>query len=148
MKIVTKPWGKEIWIADGTQSPYAFKQIEFLASQKSSLQVHKYKHETNYVISGFGEMLIGVEPIDIDIWLYAESQEERAKLLEAYMQETKLMDLRPGVGISVPPGYIHRVFARTHLILVECSTTHLDDVFRLEDETNRGNGKIESEHQS
>ena len=148
MKFVTKPWGKEIWIADGSDTPYALKQIEFLAGMKSSLQVHKLKHETNYVISGEGSMVIGIDAIDIDRWLNASSIQEKVSIANEYAEASITIDLTAGVSVTVPPGYIHRVIAKSNLILVECSTTHLDDVYRLEDDSNRGHGKIDAEHQN
>ena len=56
-KLVKKPWGHELWIADGTHTPYASKRILFLAGNRTSLQVHEYKIETNYVLSGTGMIL-------------------------------------------------------------------------------------------
>ena len=54
IKFVNKPWGNELWIADGVRTPYALKRILFKAGNRTSLQVHKFKFETNYVLSGSG----------------------------------------------------------------------------------------------
>ena len=47
-KKITKHWGHELWIADGIRTPYALKRILFKAGNRTSLQVHQYKFETNY----------------------------------------------------------------------------------------------------
>ena len=49
IKKVNKHWGYELWIADGSVTPYASKRILFKAGNRTSLQVHEYKIETNYV---------------------------------------------------------------------------------------------------
>ena len=54
--------------------------------------------------------------------------------------------MNPGDIFHVKPGYIHRVEALTDLTMIESSTIELDDVFRLKDDSNRGDGKIDSEH--
>lgn len=46
----------------------------------------------------------------------------------------------------VKPGIIHRVEAVEDLTLIESSTIELDDVYRINDEWQRHDGKIESEH--
>lgn len=53
-RTIEKPWGNELWIADGVRTPYALKRILFKAGKRSSLQVHKFKFETNYVLEGTG----------------------------------------------------------------------------------------------
>ena len=40
----------------------------------------------------------------------------------------------------------HRVIVITDLILQEVSTPEVDDVIRIEDDTDRGDGRLESEH--
>ena len=47
---------------------------------------------------------------------------------------------------NVKPPRKHRVVALTNLILQEVSTPEVDDVIRVEDDTNRPDGRIESEH--
>jgi hypothetical protein len=48
--------------------------------------------------------------------------------------------------MTIEAGTIHRMVAKTDLRFVESSTPHLDDVVRLQDDANRPDGKIESEH--
>ena len=48
-KIVNKPWGKEFWIADGREMPFAFK-IKINAPYKSSIQFHEFKGSGSYFL--------------------------------------------------------------------------------------------------
>ncbi|MDO8424108.1 MAG: cupin domain-containing protein [bacterium] len=120
-KVVQKPWGKEEWLE--LNERYCYKRIYMDAGMRSSFQVHQYKHETNYLIAGRAE-----------IWLDNEHGELEKEVLEA------------GQYYVVPPGRRHRVIALTNLILQEVSTPEVDDVLRIEDDTNRPDGRIESEH--
>lgn len=142
-KVVTKPWGNESWLADGASTPYALKRILFRSGQRSSLQVHEFKVETNYVLSGTGTFLLSRNPIDVRSWL--ESSDKSA-LLDEILNDLQEIDLKPELIVDVPAGFVHRVIANTDLTFIECSTTELDDVIRIADDTNRGNGRITSEH--
>lgn len=143
IKCVNKPWGHELWIADGTNSYYALKKIFFKAGNRTSLQVHKFKYETNYVLSGLGKLLISENEFDIDNFLANGMSDEAVQEYENHM---KVIVLEPGVSFNVAPGYVHRVIAIEDLEFMEASTCHLDDVYRLQDDANRTHGKIESEH--
>ena len=41
----------------------------------------------------------------------------------------------------------HRVIATTDYTALECSTAHLNDCIRFEDDSDRGSGKIKTEHE-
>jgi len=112
MKIIEKPWGREVWIAHNDK--YALKLIEFKAGSRSSLQYHEVKHETIYLDQGILEV---------------EAEDEQGKL-------TKLT-LRPGDVIENPPMRKHRVTAIEDARLIEVSTPELDDVVRVEDDYDR-----------
>jgi mannose-6-phosphate isomerase len=112
MKIVEKPWGREIWVAVTDQ--YALKIIEFKKGSRSSLQYHKVKHEHIYVDSGVAEME----------WENDKGQME--KLL-----------LKAGDVVENKPGRKHRTTAIEDVRFIEVSTPHLDDVVRVEDDYNR-----------
>lgn len=118
---VDKPWGYEQWLE--LNEFYAFKLIFMKAGNQSSLQYHEHKYETNYVIKGKAKLV------------YEDSN-----------KELKEMEIEAGDGWSVPIGKIHRVIAIEDYIALEVSTPHLNDVIRLEDDTNRKNGKIREEH--
>ena len=143
-KIVTKHWGHELWIADGTNTPYALKRILFRAGNQTSLQVHKFKVETNYVLSGSGILYLSPFVFDIDDYLKSNILENHIK---DYEKTFNVVELYEGVIFTVLPGTIHRVVAKTDLEFMEVSTTELDDVIRLIDDKNRSHGKIKEEHE-
>jgi NDP-sugar pyrophosphorylase family protein/quercetin dioxygenase-like cupin family protein len=122
-KIVHKPWGKEEWLA--LNEFYCYKRIYINAGYKTSYQYHKFKYETNYIIEGTAE-----------IWLENDQGIIEKKIMNA------------GDFFDVIPPRKHRVIALTDIILQEVSTPHVDDVFRINDEFNRTDGKIEAEHQT
>lgn len=144
-KIVKKPWGNEHWLADGVRTPYALKKITFLKGQQSSLQVHKFKFETNYVLSGNGVLLLREELFDVDKYLASDLKASFQVEIHKGLRE---IFINSGDVIDVKPGQIHRVVAKSDLILIEASTSELEDVVRLSDDTGRGDGKIQSEHES
>jgi len=49
---------------------------------------------------------------------------------------------------TVIPPRKHRIIAITDIILQEVSTPEVDDVIRIEDDNNRQDGRIDSEHNS
>ena len=120
-KVVIKPWGKEIWLE--LNDKYCYKRIHINAGFKTSYQIHNFKHETNYIIKG-----------EAEIWL-----ENDNNIVEKFI-------MSEGDFFTVIPKRKHRVIAITDIILQEVSTPEVDDVIRLDDEFNRGNGRIQSEH--
>ena len=112
MKIIEKPWGREVWIAHNDK--YAFKLIEFKTGSRSSLQYHERKHETIYVDQGKLEV---------------EIEDEQGQLLTFI--------LGPGDVIENSPMRKHRVTAIEDVRLFEVSTPELDDVVRIEDDYGR-----------
>ncbi len=144
VRFVKKPWGSEKWIADGKPNfNYALKEIFLKSGHKSSLQFHKFKEESNYILSG--NCLLHKSNVEIDPEKF-ENQEYSNKELNEFIDSISTEKLGPGDIFHVKPKYIHRVEALTDLTMIESSTVELDDVFRLKDDTNRGHGKIESEH--
>lgn len=123
MKTVFKPWGKEEWIE--LNERYCYKRIYINAGYKTSYQYHEFKRETNYIISGTAE-----------IWLENDEGVVEKKIMKA------------GDFFNVTPPKKHRVIAVTDIILQEVSTPEVDDVIRIEDDTNRSDGKIEGEHKT
>ena len=118
---VEKPWGYELWLE--LNEYYAYKLIHINAGHQSSLQWHEKKVATNYVIEGEAEVL-----------------------LENDKGEMESRKYTPGKGFCVPLKTKHRVIATKDLTMLECSTAHLNDCIRFEDDSNRGSGKIETEH--
>ncbi len=119
---VEKPWGHELWLE--LNEHYAYKLIHMKAGNQSSLQWHEKKVETNYVIEGKAEVLLEKEDGTMESRIY-----------------------EPGQGWCVPLKTKHRVIAVTDYTALECSTAHLNDCIRFEDDSDRGSGKIESEHE-
>lgn len=112
MRIVEKPWGREIWVA--VTGHYALKIIEFNKGARSSLQYHQQKHEHIYVDSG--KLLMD--------W-------------ENEAGELEQITLRAGEVIENKPLRKHRVTALEDTRLIEVSTPELDDVIRLDDDYDR-----------
>ena len=123
MKVIHKPWGKEEWLE--LNDAYCYKRIYINEGYKTSFQYHEFKRETNYIIEGTAE-----------IWLENE---------EGVIEKTIM---KAGDYFNVTPPKKHRVIAITDIILQEVSTPHVDDVFRIDDEFNRTDGKIEAEHKT
>lgn len=122
-KVVHKPWGKEEWLA--LNDAYCYKRIYINAGYKTSYQYHEFKQETNYIIEGTAE-----------VWLENDEGVVEKKIMKA------------GEFFDVNPPKKHRVIAITDIILQEVSTPHVDDVFRIDDEFNRVDGKVEAEHKT
>jgi len=112
MKIVEKPWGRELWIAHTDK--YALKIIEVNKGTRSSLQLHVKKHEHIYVDAGVLQM---------------EWENEQGGM--------ETLVLKPGEVIENKPGRKHRATAIENVRLIEVSTPELDDVVRLEDDYKR-----------
>ncbi|MFH1245531.1 MAG: glycosyltransferase [Candidatus Omnitrophota bacterium] len=121
MKVVVKPWGQEVWLE--LNSSYCYKRLSINSGQRTSLQYHEKKLETNYVIDG-----------EIELWL--ENKEGNL--------ERKIM--KKDSFFTIHPRKKHRISALTDVVLQEVSTPEVDDVIRVEDDTNRGHGWIGAEH--
>lgn len=106
-KIVKKPWGREIWIAN--EKEYAGKILEIKRGFHTSLHYHKEKKETMYILEG------------------------RAKI----KSKKDEISLKAGQSIVVNPKEIHRIIAETNVKILEVSTSQLDDVVRIEDKYGR-----------
>ena len=106
-RIVEKPWGREIWWAE--TSRYMGKLIEVRSGHSLSLQYHRTKLETLWVVAGHGRFQIG-------------EQEVAAA---------------PGYVVTLPPGTVHRIHADDDLQVIEVSSPEADDVVRLADRYGR-----------
>lgn len=110
VKIVEKPWGREIRFA--LEGEYSGKVLEVRKGLRLSLQYHKVKKETMYVLEGRVRLTLG--------------------------QETK--EMGEGASVTILPGVRHRVEAIEDARIVEVSTSELDDVVRVEDDFGRDKG--------
>ncbi len=140
---ITKPWGYEIWLANGSPNfKYALKEIHFNSNFKTSVQFHEFKEETTYVKEGKGIFYYSTTKIDLERF---KKNDYSKNELNDIIDNFKIKELTPGVIIHIKPGIIHRVESVDNLMTIEASTIELDDVYRLNDEWNRGDGKINHE---
>lgn len=131
---VDKPWGGEIWYTENLlDPPYALKRISMNGGNRSSLQSHNEKLETNYVIAGEAELLYGmIAPDDMSA--------------EIDISKLKRKKYGPHTGFSSTRREIHRVIAEVDYVAIEVSTPELDDVIRWQDDSNRSHGRVDTEH--
>lgn len=107
-KTVHKPWGREIVFAHNRS--YAGKILVIEKGHRISLQYHKVKRETLYLLEGRLHIQLG----------------KRRRVAV------------PGAVIEVPPRTVHRFHARTgRVTLVEVSTPEISDIVRLSDDYGR-----------
>jgi mannose-6-phosphate isomerase len=128
---VDKPWGHELWI-NGQHPRYALKEIYLKAGRKTSLQYHKFKQETNVLFQGHANLHYRTE--------------DSVKNDDVTGSDVAFVELGPVCSIDVAPGVLHRLEAISDILLYETSTPHLDDVFRVTDDSKRPDGRIEQEH--
>jgi mannose-6-phosphate isomerase len=109
---VTKPWGGELWFAHTDQ--YAGKILRVRAGCRLSVQFHKEKDETSFVLSG--RVIV--------------SQGESPDALTT-------RELGPGDSWRNSPRIVHTLEAVVDAEVIEVSTPQLEDVVRLEDRYGR-----------
>ncbi len=109
---VDKPWGHETWWAD--TDVYAGKLLHVDKGHRLSLQLHRAKDESSYLLSGRLRVTRGPGPDEL--------QEEVVE---------------PGFSWRVEPGTVHTIEALEDSVVLEVSTPHLDDVIRLQDRYGR-----------
>lgn len=107
-----KPWGYELLYALTPQ--YAGKEIFVKKGYRLSLQYHKEKDESMYLLKG--KVLFTIKTQDSEeVELVAEQ----------------------GFCLHLPPMTTHRVEALEDSTILEVSTPQLDDVVRLQDDYGR-----------
>jgi mannose-6-phosphate isomerase len=112
-KRVDKPWGYElIW---ALTERYCGKLLVVRAGQELSLQFHREKDESWYVLEGRAEL----------------------EFAGAGEKATSREVVTPGAAFRITPGTVHRVRALDDTTILEVSTPQLDDVVRLEDSYGR-----------
>jgi len=110
---VEKPWGHEKWVAL-VLGRFCGKALNIQAGHSLSLQYHEVKEETVSVQSGRLLFEVGVTE-----------------------DELESFELLPGEAVHLTPGTRRRLTALEDTIVLEASTTELDDVVRLEDRYGR-----------
>jgi mannose-6-phosphate isomerase-like protein (cupin superfamily) len=114
---VEKPWGHEVWWAE--TDAYAGKLLHVEAGHRLSLQLHREKDETSYLLSGRLRLTRGASPEDL------------------HEQE-----IGPGYAWRVEPGTVHCIAAVEDSVVLEVSTPQLDDVVRLRDRYGRADAAL------
>ena len=132
-KIVQKPWGYELWI-NGQSPNYSFKKIFLKKGNRTSLQFHKKKIETNFLFKGSAELSL--------------SRKNGKQKKNEIIQNIYKKKLSSGNFVNVNNYAVHRLKAISNIILFEVSTPHLDDVIRLADDKKREDGRIHAEHRN
>ena len=112
---IFKPWGEEIIWA--LTDKYVGKILHINEGHKLSLQYHRIKEETIYVVEGTLELI----------------------LEEGSRRENESLILQVGDTYHIKPLTIHRFAATqgTDVKLMEVSTTELNDIVRIEDDYSR-----------
>jgi len=108
---VNKPWGCEVVYAFDS---YVVKKLYIDKDHKLSLQYHEKKHETLVLLEG-------------NVWLWSGPDRQNLNGIR----------MHPGHVHVIEPGTVHRMEAEEDSIILECSTTELDDVVRLHDDYGR-----------
>ena len=129
---VKKPWGYEIWITGKVNKYYCLKKIYIKKGEKTSLQYHHFKKETNLLFEGKAKL-----------HYKGNKNVENDSVTEKDIDITEINHI---TSVDVSPNIIHRLESLTDIILYEVSTPHLDDVIRIQDDTARSDGRIEAEH--
>ena len=112
-KKILKPWGWEQILENNKN--YTLKKLLMKKNCRCSLQFHKKKIETIYVLDGPLYVLIGKN-----------------------LKKLKTVKLNKGQSITLKRFTIHRMFAKNKPSLyLEASTSQLKDVVRLSDDYNR-----------
>jgi mannose-6-phosphate isomerase len=110
---VDKPWGHElVW---ALSDDYAGKLLAVKAGHELSLQFHRQKDESWYLLEGRAEVEFA-------------GPGEKVTTSEVIV---------PGAAFRIRPGTVHRIRALEDTVMLEVSTPHLDDVVRLEDQYGR-----------
>lgn len=114
MEKIIKPWGWELLLEKNNN--YVVKKLFMKNGERCSLQYHKQKHETIYVLSGVLKIQHGM-----------------------IKEEIISVDLKAGDVFVCLPNCIHRMIGVEDCLYLESSTPELDDVIRIEDDYGRAN---------
>lgn len=106
---IDKPWGYELIWAQSEH--YAGKLLFVRAGEKLSLQFHRQKDESWYLLEGRAQI----------------------ELAAAGEKATSREIVTSGAAFRFTPGTVHRIEAIDDTTILEVSTPHLDDIVRLED---------------
>ena len=111
-KKINKPWGYEILIEKNKK--YMFKELFMKKNHRCSLQYHKKKTETIFVVSGKLKIFTGKNKKNL-----------------------KQKTFRAKQTITIKPKTIHRMQAMVDTVYLEASSPEFYDVIRLSDDYGR-----------
>lgn len=111
--LISKPWGSEELLE--LNESYMMKRLTMKKGHRCSLQYHREKVETIYVLSGALNIYIGKDIGSMSSTLFG-----------------------PGDSVTIMAGVIHRMEAIEDCIYLESSTPEIDDVVRISDDYSRG----------
>ncbi len=111
VKIVPKPWGHEVIWAHTDR--YVGKILHIKAGHALSVQYHRRKDETVYLLNG-----------ELNYWVKLDDELQNVRL-------------KVGEAFRITPGTVHYMEAVTDCDVLEASTPDLDDVVRLSDRYGR-----------
>lgn len=140
-RTVDKPWGRELIWAETPQ--YAAKILTIEPGCCLSLQFHRKKTETIYVLSGRAMVEYRDGAIDRDdvtgaVPVFNVTDSGELDFTGFREGELRQVVLEPGQSFHVPCNTVHRFSAlETRVELAEVSTPELDDVVRLSDRYGR-----------
>ena len=112
MILIKKPWGKEELIEKNNK--YMFKKLFMKKGHRCSMQFHKIKKETIFVLSG-----------KLKVYYGKSSNKLKSKILNKNQ------------FITIEPKIVHRMRALTSCYYLELSTPELNDVIRIADDYKR-----------
>lgn len=112
MTVIEKPWGQEEVIE--INDHYMMKKLTMLAGKRCSLQYHRVKCETIFVLSGRLRIVAGPSAGALDGRVYG-----------------------PGESITIAAGVVHRMEGVEDSVYLEASTPEMEDVVRLQDDYQR-----------
>jgi mannose-6-phosphate isomerase-like protein (cupin superfamily) len=105
---VEKPWGHELWYA--WTDRYVGKILHVRRGERLSLQYHRQKDETSYVLRGRLRLTWGLA-----------------------LDQLTVVEVGEGHVWRNRPGEIHTIEALEDADVLEVSTPEVDDVVRLQD---------------
>lgn len=104
-KIVEKPWGQELWMANNEKEDYCGKILTIAKGHKSSMHFHIDKHETFYLSKG---------KLAIHLHDFENGKHEETIILNE------------GEGYELNRVTAHQLEALENVELIEISTFHKD----------------------
>ena len=137
---VPKPWGHEtIW---AKTDRYVGKILHIKAGHALSVQYHRQKDETVYLLSGVMKYWVqtgttGHRPQATGVPSRTAGTGETPVASRQAIPDLTDVHLKVGDSFRITPGTIHYMEAVTDCDVLEVSTPELDDVVRLKDRYGR-----------